>query len=406
MLRKVKEKIKRNMTESIAKKRLDEMSEKSEIRHRLFLVNTIRRFTKIQKNKIVFLNFSGNYDCNVKYIAQEIRKRGLDYELVFGTFSHNKLDGLDNFPSDVHVVIRDSFDFYHHLASARVIFDNSINLALLGYKKKHGQTLIETWHGAMGIKMFGPEGNDDVVWHNLARKEAKQTNFIISNSDLEDLVYRRTFWQKTKILQYGHPRNDVLFQDSKELKTKICNRYSIPLNHKLCLYAPTFRDDHNQNIFMIDVDNVKNALAQKFGGEWTILFKHHDGMVRTYWDKLQCPKGVTNVSDYPDIQELMSVIDAGITDYSSWICEYMLRKKPGFLFAPDYKQYINNERTLLMPLEDYPFPLTQSEEELAKVILNFDDKKYQKQCDEFMTKHKNVDDGSASKKVVDFIQKL
>ena len=175
--------------ESIAEKRIDQMKDESEIKARFDLINKIRDSVDIIPNKIVFLNFSGNYDCNLKPIANEILKRGLDYELIWGTFEHNHLDDPDNFPSSIKVFVRETYEFYVHLASAKIIIDNSINMNLIGYKKKPGQILIETWHGAMGIKKFGPDGNDDFAWHKLAREEALSTDYIISNSKLENKVY-------------------------------------------------------------------------------------------------------------------------------------------------------------------------------------------------------------------------
>ena len=396
--------------ESIAEKRIDQMKDESEIKARFDLINKIRDSVDIIPNKIVFLNFSGNYDCNLKPIANEILKRGLDYELIWGTFEHNHLDDPDNFPSSIKVFVRETYEFYVHLASAKIIIDNSINMNLIGYKKKPGQILIETWHGAMGIKKFGPDGNDDFAWHKLAREEALSTDYIISNSKLENKVYRDTFWTETPILKYGHPRNDILFLKNEKqietIKNNILDRYKISNDKKICLYAPTFRDDHNLDVYMFNIEKLKLALKQRFGGDWVILCRYHDGIIRTYWDYTKFPDGVINVSDYPDIQELMLIIDAGITDYSSWICEYVLRKKPGFLYAPDYEQYSTSERKLLIPLEETPFPLATNEEILFDNIRSFDNKKYVKSCKAFIKKHGNVDKGKASKKTVNKIVSL
>jgi CDP-ribitol ribitolphosphotransferase len=46
-----------------------------------------------------------------------------------------------------------------------------------------------------------------------------------------------------------------------------------------------------------------------------------------------------DVSDHPDINELMLVSDILITDYSSAIYEFALLRRPMVFFAPDYEAY-------------------------------------------------------------------
>ena len=46
-----------------------------------------------------------------------------------------------------------------------------------------------------------------------------------------------------------------------------------------------------------------------------------------------------DVSDHPDINELMLVSDVLVTDYSSAIYEFSLLDRPMVFFAPDYEAY-------------------------------------------------------------------
>ena len=46
-----------------------------------------------------------------------------------------------------------------------------------------------------------------------------------------------------------------------------------------------------------------------------------------------------DATGYAAMQELLVAADAGITDYSSWIYDYLLGGRPGFLFAPDKAAY-------------------------------------------------------------------
>ena len=364
------------------------------------------RVNKVNDNQIIFLNFTGNYDCNLKAIAEEIIKQKLDITLYWAIFPETD---LSIFPKEIIPVIRGSREFYIAMATSKVIIDNEVATAHLGYKKKDDQYLIETWHGSIGIKRFGIHANDDTHWHKLAKKEAKMTDFVISNSDFENEVYRLTFWEGVPVWKFGHPRNDILFEKDEvkiaRIRKSIYEKYNIPLDKKLCLYAPTFRDSEDLSLYKIDYVAIKEALEKRFGGEWVILTRFHN-VTKQYLDDFDISKHTIDASNYPDIQELLLVIDCGITDYSSWICEYALRRKAGFLFAPDYEQYTTQERKLFLDLNELPFMVSTSIDDLVRNILNFDELVYTNKCDQFLSKYGSIDDGHASERTVKELVKI
>ncbi|MGN0517716.1 MAG: CDP-glycerol glycerophosphotransferase family protein [Acutalibacteraceae bacterium] len=371
-------------------------------------IRCIRRFTKVQDNKILFLNFTGNYDCNPKWICEEFIREKAPVKLVWGINKRTRL-GPMFFPKNVKTVVRGTYAFYKEIASAKVIIDNGISTTYLKYPKKRNQYLIETWHGSLGIKKFGRSANNDKSWLRKAAREGKMTDFIISNSTYEDAIYREDFWKKTKIWQFGHARNDILFcKDKKKidsLQKKIRKEYDIPADAKLCMYAPTFRDDGDLSPYLIDYSALSSALKERFGGEWVILTRFHartKKLVKYY----TLPENVVNVSGYVDIQELMLCIDVGITDYSSWICEYMLRRKPGFMFATDVNDFSKHERSLFFPLSELPFPAASDVDTLIKNIKNFDEEKFVDDCNKFLEDKGSIDDGHAAERIVKEIRKL
>lgn len=371
-------------------------------------IRIIRPFIKVDEKKIIFLNFTGNYDCNPKYICQEIVDRGIDAHLVWDVRGNTRI-GPFFFPQQVKTVKRGTLNFYKELCSAKVIIDNGISTAFVKYPKKRSQYLIETWHGSLGIKKFGRSANNDKRWLKLAAKEGRMTDFIISNSDFENDIYREDFWKKTPIWQFGHPRNDIFFcedqQKIADLQRHIREKYNIPEDAKLCMYAPTFRDDGDLSPYVIDYERLMSALKERFGGEWVILTRFHS-RTKKFLRGMTLPATVFNVSDYPDIQELMACIDVGITDYSSWICEYMLRRKPGFTFAVDVDNYASHERSLFFPLSALPFPTASNVDELIDNIISFDEEKFVADCNAFLKDKGSIDDGHAAERTVDEIEKL
>ena len=101
----------------------------------------------------------------------------------------------------------------------------------------------------------------------------------------------------------------------------------------------------------------------------------------------------------------MVVADAGSTDYSSWAYDYILTKRPLFIYAADLEKY-DQGRGFYYPLSTTPFPIAQNNEEMQKVIEEFDDLKYKKQCEEFLKDKGCAEQGTASRKVADLILNL
>ena len=109
-----------------------------------------------------------------------------------------------------------------------------------------------------------------------------------------------------------------------------------------------------------------------------------------------------DASNYPDIQELMIAVDLGITDYSSWIYDYVLSYKPGVLFVPDLDSY-DQSRGFYYPIEETPYPICRTNDELVSQILSLDVQNIEDEIAVFLKKRGCVDDGNASKKIVDMI---
>ena len=119
--------------------------------------------------------------------------------------------------------------------------------------------------------------------------------------------------------------------------------------------------------------------------------------------KLSIPDFVTDVSLYPDSQELLLVSDCVITDYSSIIYDFLITKRPAFIFAVDYEHYKQTERKLYFSLEDTPFSLARTNDELVSNISKLDITDYEVKVDEFLKKYGLFDKGDSSKKLCEVI---
>ncbi len=379
-----------------------------------------RRFissgTEVEPKKVVFMHYANQYQCNPAYICDEILRRGLDWDLVYVLDQKGATRLPLPCPEGVRVVVRNSIEHFYEMASAKFWIDNAVCFPWEYVPKKKNQIYIDTWHGSMGLKRIDSDKIVQKKWAKAAKIAGKITNYMISNSSFETDVYRSTYWKDTKIqiFEYGHPRNDILFcgeERKREIRQKLYQLYDLTdadeNTTKFVLYAPTFRDAKNIDCYDIDYDMLLDALRQRFGGEWYILNRYHFKVAKAL-ENVQAIKNnpyVLNGNLYSDIQEIMAVCDAGITDYSSWICDFVLTGKPGFIYANDLKEY-DSERGFYYPLDSTPFPIAENNRELYENILNFDQELYDRKKEKFLLDRGCKENGTAAKQVVDLMEQL
>ena len=358
---------------------------------------------KIDPKKVIFITFQGKYTCNPKAIAEEFIRRNSDYKLVW-VVRKEDLKERDKFPSELKLVVRESLEFYKELASSKFIIENANDTVYMKYNKRPGQVIIQTWHGSLGFKRLDKVKNE--TWVAKADELGNETDFIVSNSEFENMAYRTSYWENTEILEYGHARNDMLLNKTKynKMNKKVREYYNIDKNTKILLYAPTFRDDFSADTYNLDYAKLLDALKEKFGGNWVIMVRFHFKLRNVdFSDDLT--DNIINATDYYDMQELLCAADIGITDYSSWLCDFVLTEKPGFIYCNDMDKYVD-ERGFYYPLSETPFPVSKTNDELEKNILNFDIKKYEKHRQSFLKKRGCYEKGNASKRIVDKIYEL
>lgn len=362
---------------------------------------------KVVHNRIFFNTFQGDYTCNPKYITEELLRQNVNCEIIWGV-RLSQLKNLNQLPSNIKVVNRYTPEFYEAMATSKIWFINSVEIFKNPIEKKSNQVLFQTWHGSLGIKRFDKRVNSGKAWVKAALLSSKITDYCISNSSFENKVYRDTFWNKNTILEYGHPRNDILFLDDvskQNITEKLIEKFELEKSFKYLLYAPTFRDSKNFDCYDIDYQRVIEGLTIKFGGKWKILVRFHPTVRQISVGKIKTNNNIIDVTNYPDIQELMVLCDVAITDYSSWIYDYVLTRKPGFIFATDIDLY-NHERGFYYPLESTPFPVATNNNELINNILNFDNEKFLNDVDAFLLDKGCVEDGKASQRVVEKIKEI
>lgn len=364
----------------------------------------ISSHNKVQSNKVLFMTYNNDYICNPKYICEEILRQDLPLELVWAS-SEKKMMNPDQYPEKVRLVCRNSYEFFREMASAKVWVDNAVCFPWNPIPKKKEQFYLQTWHGSMGLKRIGKDDVKDKRWLRAAKKENSWTNVCISNSSFETNVYRDSHWPDVPILEFGHARNDILFSEKEKfasIRQKVLDYYQIPSHKKIVMYGPTFRDDSGLKYYTMDYIRLLDTLEDVFGGEWVLLNRFHFKTKRLNPAVILDPR-IIPATNYPDMQELMVAADLGITDYSSWICDFVLTGKPAFIYAADLENY-NQERGFYYPLTSTPFAIAQNNDQMEKNLRNFSMEKYLCDRETFLKARGCVEDGHAAERIVEIIK--
>ena len=359
----------------------------------------------VDPHQAMFFTFQGEYTCNPKYISQEVFRRKLPWKQVWVTMDLPE-NVRGRFPKDVELVQFRSREYYRALNTSGFLIDNAFNFPKGIINKKPGQIYLETMHGSLGLKRIDPDAVRNEKRNRRGRICGDLTDYAFSNSTFETIVYDSSFWPRRKVVETGHARNDIFFSTEtvrQSFKEKVCHVFNIDYSVHLALFAPTFRNsDEKSDYEPIDFDMLREALSTRFGGEWIILNRAHrstknrEKIIREF---------VLDANDYPDIQELMMAIDVGITDYSSWIFDYVLRRKPGFLYTPDLERY-DQARGFYYPIEESPFPVCRTNEILKQAICDFSYDSFERNVADFLARRGCVDDGHASERIVDMMEKI
>ncbi len=340
---------------------------------------------------------SKRYGCNPKYISEELLREKKPYELVW--FTSKKSDG---FPDSVRT-IHTRLQLCYALATSSVIISNCRigKFFAKGIKRRKNQIYIQTWHG-FPLKRIENDGvNLSKKYLHNAKIDSKNITHLLSNSKWLTNTYRSCFFYDGKIIETGSPRNDIFFHQTQDIDTKVKKSLNIPQENKIILYAPTFRDDHDLSCYSLQYQKIYDALTEKFNTKFSFLIRMHPNLQKIE-QLVPAEPFVVNASSYPDIQELLAATDILITDYSSVMFDFMLSKRPAFIFATDTEKY-QAERGFYFSMEELPFPLAFSNKQLLDNIKKFDNITYQDALDTFIKKFQIIENGTASKQCADII---
>jgi CDP-glycerol glycerophosphotransferase len=358
----------------------------------------------VVNNRIIFFSYGGKqYSCNPKYIYEYLyQKHGNKFQYVW-VFNKNVLV-KDNF--DCIVVRKNSIKYFIYIMTSKIIIDNGYVPFYIPIRKN--QKIISTFHGGGAYKKsfddYSRGSWNDRQFMFISRQAALS---ISSSKKFSEIIKNSIKMSPEKILECGMPRNDIFFSDYTTIKNNIRNRYNILSGQTILLYAPTFRDnvsDYSGTFFMNQLKFVDfiDAMEKKFNIDVVLFYRLHQKIKNI---DLAVSSNIVNVTDYPDMQELLCATDFLITDYSSSMWDFSLTGKPGFLFVPDLDEY-EAIRAFYTPIETWPYPFARTNDELIEIIKNYNVKYEHERIDKHLNALGSFECGNASESVDNAIMKM
>lgn len=352
-----------------------------------------------RKNRVmVYVHARRGVTCNPKYIVRKLHEMyGSQLEIIWTTSYPETCGELQAMGLEVTAFSKKNV--WKYLRTKVYITNDAFPSWAL---HRHGQVWINTWHGGMNYKHIGygylPPMN--VCERALFRLENRKPDVFLSGSRFFTEDTSRSFCFPAKVfVPTGLPRNDLFFGKREDTASLVRMRLGIPIEDNVVLYAPTFRKELTSRADGMDFKRLTSALQGRFGGSWSVLFRDHCFIEK---GSRQIPN-VTDVSDYPDMQELLLVSDVLVSDYSSCMWDFCLTGNPCFVFAGDQEEYEQTDRGYACPMEKWPYMAAYDMEQLEQNIRSFDAEGYSQKVTTHLQEMKSYDKGNAAWQVAEMI---
>ncbi|MGC4112786.1 MAG: CDP-glycerol glycerophosphotransferase family protein [Nocardioides sp.] len=292
---------------------------------------------------------------------EELRARSPETRVAWGILDHGHWT-----PPGAEAVVIGSRAWYDVLGTARVVVTNTE--PELWFRRRADQLVVQCFHGypskAMGRSQWESRELPPRAVAVMRRRSVETWDLISTPTPAMTEVYREQYGYTGPAAEHGYPRDDALRRaDADRVRAAARHLLGVRPDQTAVLYAPTWRDhlatrpraaamsEH------LDVDEAAAAL----GDSHVVLLRGH---------RFHSPgpnrKGVLDVTDHPEVNELILASDVAVLDYSSLRFDYAQTGKPMVFLVPDLADYTSGVRGFLFPFEDTaPGPLVATTGEVV-----------------------------------------
>jgi len=329
-------------------------------------------------------------DGNLASIHRAMHAQRPDVECVFllEPYSYGWMGKLRYFVRLVRGV-------YYLQTSGLVVVDNAY-FPVHVVRHRPATTVVQVWHAAGALKRFGL---DAPVLRRPSERRFLHRNYdyVVVGGETARGPYSSALRTPVKrVLALGSPRTDFFFDTAAvdEARQRTLAAYPDLADRRVVLYAPTFRGagEMKRPAPGFDAEHLRARLP----ADHVLVLKTHPNL-----DPEATPTaGFDVVIDHTaEINEVFTVSDILVTDYSSSIFEWALLRRPLVLLVGDLERYERDPGMYLDYRSGMIGAQVKDTDGVAAAILadDFEFGAY----DAFADRHLSVSDGSASARFVE-----
>lgn len=353
------------------------------------MMKFIGLFVKMDDKMVIFSGHTRRYNDSPRAIYEYMLAHPEKYGIYKCVWALEDLE-FTEIPGNPLKVKSDTLEYFILTLKAKY-WVACVNIERSLHYKKMGCRYLNTWHGTP-FKCVGNDagGRKDYDFDTL-------DYFCYAGKYEEDIFARAFNVRKEVMIPSGLPRNDELYNVTDDEKTQLKQKLGLPLDKKVIMYAPTWRDsvDNGKSCSLCPPVNV-DKWEKELGDEYVVVFRMH-----AYTNKLmglEFNDVIRDFSSYPAINDLFKVTDVLISDYSAAIFDYAILERPIISFAYDYEEY-RDLRGLYIDMEkDMPNGIYRTEDDVIQHIKTMD---YDQEClkTKVMIKDKYLEYGGNATKI-------
>lgn len=311
----------------------------------LLFTACLEHFGQIRPDSHIWLFSStdnSHYNYNSRYLFEYVKENLPEITPLFVINDPELRNSLSSKYGKQYFIETESIQGIRQALSAGVWF-TSAGLPAYGTGLHKKRLIINLWHGVPLKKIALLDPNLKKAARIYFKKifSENYTCILTTSHELIPLMARSFAVSEDKIKVWGQPRNDGLFQknDCREILGQLFP--DLPEYTKTVLYAPTFRDYGQVQLFPFkdfDQEQLEAFLEEK---NMLLFIRTHvaeQGSAAPYLGKRIRFLGNEQAED---VTGILNIFDCLITDYSSIYIDYLLTGKPMIFLPYDRQQYLD-----------------------------------------------------------------
>lgn len=285
---------------------------------------------------------------SMKNVYEELKEK--EVPIILELYDDTKISQPASFFKAVH--------FMKLYAQAKVVFICDNFFPVISCRKSPKTKVVQMWHSCGLLKKMGYDTGEDIPKYYIGNVY-KNYDLVTVSSPAVVPHLTSAMHQKNGIVKaLGVSRTDTYFDTEwiDNCRKQFYERYPQAVGKKIVLWAPTFRGnaaDPKQ-----EGTEAVLKLEKELGKDYFVIRKVHPHVEARY--------ALSNC-EIPT-EQLLSVADLMITDYSSVLFDYLFFQKPYVLFAPDLEEYVK-KRGFYVDYESLSPYIVTKEEDLKENVL-------------------------------------